>query len=157
VRWSQALKPCALAALAASGLMYLGLNPFVAMLSVGFLAVLFYRQRRPGFAVKAATGAGIGALGGLLWFAMSSIIETTVLVFMHKGAELRNALLEKIQEAASQTSDPQMLAVLERFKTPGGLEFVMIFGLISAFVASIVLAGLGGALGGFIFGRRDRR
>jgi hypothetical protein len=76
---------------------------------------------------------------------------------MHKGAELRNALLEKIQEAASQTSDPQMLAVLERFKTPGGLEFVMIFGLISAFVASIVLAGLGGALGGFIFGRRDRR
>src|ERR1700745_381022 len=41
MHWSQALKPCALAALIASVLMSLGLNPFVAMFSVGFLAVVF--------------------------------------------------------------------------------------------------------------------
>jgi hypothetical protein len=156
MQWSQAAKPCALAALVAAILMSLGLNPFVAMISVGFLAVVFYRQRRPGVKLKAASGVGLGALAGLLWFAMSSIFETSIVLFMHKGPELRTALIGKIQEAAAQTSDPQVLAVFDRFKTPGGLEFLMVMGLIFAFLASIALGGLGGALGATILGRRDR-
>jgi hypothetical protein len=156
MQWSQAIKPCALAALVASVLMSLGLNPFVAMLSVGFLAVVFYRQRGPGIKLKAASGAGLGSLAGLLWFAISSIFETSIVLFLHKGPELRTALIAKIQEAGAQTSDPQVLAVFDRFKTPGGLEFLMVMGLIFAFLASIVLGGLGGALGAAILGRRDR-
>ena len=156
MQWSQAVRPCALAALVASLLMYLGLHPFVAMASVGFLAVVFYRQRRPGIMVKAAAGAGLGAMAGLLWFAMSSIVEALVVIFLHKGPELRNALIAKIQEVASQTSDPQVLAMFERAKTQSGLEFLMLAGLVFAFLASIVLGGLGGALGGAILGRRDR-
>jgi hypothetical protein len=156
MQWSQALRPCALAALVASLLMYLGLHPFVAMFSVGFLAVIFYRQRRPGIVTKAATGAGIGALAGLLWFAMSSILEALIVIFLHKGPELRSALLEKLQQLSSQTNDPQVLAMFERFKTPGGLEFLMLTSLVFAFLAAIVLGGLGGALGGAILGRRDK-
>jgi len=156
MQWSQALRPCALAALVASLLMSLGLNPFVAMFSVGFLAVVFYRQRRSEIMMKAATGAGLGALGGLLWFAMSSILEALIVIFLHKGPELRNALLAKLQEAASQTSDPQVLSVFERLKSQGGLEFLMLTGLVFAFLASIVLGGLGGALGAAILGRRQR-
>jgi hypothetical protein len=156
MHWSQAIKPCALAALVASVLMSLGLNPFVAMISVGFLAVVFYRQGRPGIKLKTASGAGLGALAGLLWFAISSIFETSIVLFLHKGPELRTALIAKIQEAAAQTSDPQVLAVFDRFKTPGGLEFLMVMGLIFAFLASIVLGGLGGTLGAAILGRRDR-
>src|ERR1700681_1312278 len=152
MRWSQALRPCALAAVVASLLMYLGLHPFVAMFSVGFLAVVFYRQRRPGIVTKAATGAGIGALAGLLWFAMSSILEALIVIFLHKGPELRNELVVRIQQAASQTSDPQVLAVFERLKTQGGLEFVMLTGLVFAFLAALVLGGLGGALGATILG-----
>jgi hypothetical protein len=156
MQWSQALKPCALAALVASLLMSLGLNPFVAMFSVGFLAVVFYRQRRPEIMIKAATGAGLGALGGLLWFAMSSILEALIVIFLHKGPELRNALLTKIQEASAQTSDPQVLSVFDRLKSPGGLEFLMLTGVVFALLASIVLASLGGVLGGAILGRRNR-
>lgn len=156
MQWSQAVKPCALAALVASLLMSLGLNPFVAMISVGFLAVVFYRQFRPGTLIKAASGAGIGALSGLFWFAMSSILEAVIVIFLHKGQEIRNQLIERIQQAATQTSDPQVQAMFDRFKTPGGLEFLMILGLIFALIAAIVLGGLGGALGGAIFGRRDR-
>jgi len=156
MQWSQALKPCALAALVASVLMSLGLNPFVAMISVGFLAVVFYRQGRPGIKLKAASGAALGALAGLLWFAMSSIFETSIVIFLHRGPELRTALITKIQEAAAQTTDPQVLTIFDRFKTPGGLEFLMIMGLIFAFIASIVLGGLGGTLGAAILGRRDR-
>ena len=156
MHWSQALRPCALAALVASLLMSLGLNPFVAMFSVGFLAVVFYRQSRRGIMIKTSSGAALGALGGLLWFAMSSIFEALVVIFLHKGPELRNELLAKIQQAASQTSDPQVVAVFERFKSQGGLEFLMLMGLVFAFLASIVLGSLGGALGGAILGRRDR-
>lgn len=156
MHWSQAIRPCALAALVASLLMSLGLHPFVAMLSVGFLAVIFYRQRRPGTSVKALAGARLGALSGLLWFAISSIFETLLVLVLHKGPEIRTELIKRIEQAASQTSDPQTLAVFERAKTPGGLELLMIAGLVFAFVASIVLAGLGGALGGAILGRRDK-
>ncbi len=156
MQWSQAFRPCALAALVASLLMALGLNPFVAMFSVGFLAVVFYRQRRREIMLKPTAGAGIGALAGLLWFAMSSILETLVVMILHKGPELRNELMVRIQQAASQTSDPQVVAIFERFKTEGGLEVLMLSGLFFAFLAAIVLGGLGGALGSAILGRRDR-
>ena len=156
MQWSDAFKPCALAALVASLLMALGLNPFVAMFSVGFLAVVFYRQRRREIVVKATVGAGLGALGGLLWFAMSSVLEVLFVIFLHKGPELRSQLVLRIQQAASQTTDPQVLAIFDRLKTEGGLEVLMVTGLIFAFLAAIVLGGLGGALGGVILGRRDK-
>jgi len=156
MQWSQALKPCVLAAVVASVLMVLGLNPFVAMAVVGFLAVVFYRQRRPEIMIKAATGAGIGAMAGLLWFAMSSVLEALIVIFLHKGPELRAALISKIQEAASKTSDPQVLSMFDRFKTQSGLEFLMLAGLVFALLAALVLGGLGGALGGAVLGRRDR-
>jgi hypothetical protein len=155
LRWSDALRPCALAALVACLLMTLGLNPFVAMLSVGFLAVVFYRQRHPGISIKTVPAAGLGALGGLLWFAVSSIVEALIVIFLHKGPEIRGQLLEKIQQAASQTSDTQMLAMFERLKSPEGLELLMVAGLIFAFLAAIVLGGLGGIIGGMILGRRN--
>jgi hypothetical protein len=98
----------------------------------------------------------LGALGGLVWFAMSSIMGALIVVFMHKGPELRTALLAKIQESASQTTDPQVLSMFERFKTPAGLEVLIVAGLVLAFFSSIVLGGLGGALGSLILGRRDR-
>jgi hypothetical protein len=157
VGWAHSLRPCALAAMVAALLMALGLNPFVAMLSVGFLAVVFNRQHRPGSVLNAVTGAKLGALSGLLWFGMASILEGSIVMLMHRGGEIRSELISRIQQAASQTSDPQTLAMFERFKTPGGLEFLMLFGLIFGFIAAIVLSGVGGALGAVIFGRRDHR
>ena len=42
--------------------------------------------------------------------------------------------------------------MFDKLKTPNGLEFLMVLGLFFAFLASIVLGGLGGLLGGAIFG-----
>ena len=78
------------------------------------------------------------------------------MILLHKGPELRNELMLKIQQAASQTSDPQVLAIFERLKTSGGLEVLMLTGLIFAFLAAIVLGSVGGALAGVILGRRDK-
>lgn len=154
--WSQALKPCALAALVPSILMFSGLNPFVAMFGAGFLAIVFYRQARPGVELKAASGARLGVLSGLLWFAITSIFAAAIVIFLHKGPEIRQQLLTVINQAASRTSDPQMLSVFERFRSSEGLEFLMIFGLITGFIAALVLGAAGGALGGSIFGRKNR-
>jgi hypothetical protein len=156
VAWSAAFRPCILAAVVASLLMSLGLNPFVAMLSVGFLAVAFYRYRWRGGAIKPAAGARLGALSGLLWFAISSILETMAVLFLHKGPEIQRELLKRIDQAASQTTDPQTLAIFDRLKSPAGLEFLMIMGIIFALFAAVVLAVIGGGLGARLLGRNQR-
>ncbi len=157
LHWSQALKPCALAALVASVLMLLGLNLLVAMFSVGFLAVVFYRQGRPGAEIKGWAGARLGAISGMLWFATSAVLEAIVVLLMHKGPEIRKALMDAINQAASRTADPQVIAVFDRFKSPDGLEFLMVFFLIFGFFTAIVLGAAGGALGGSILGRRNHQ
>ena len=155
-RWSGALKPCALAAMTGLLLVFLGLYPIVAMLSVGFLAAIFFRQSNPGMPVRPGTAAKVGALAGLLWFAISSIAATLFTIVLHKGPEIRSQILEKLQLAAPQTTDPQVIAMFNRLKSPEGLEFLMIASLVVAFLAAMVLGSLGGALGGFLLGRRDR-
>ncbi len=156
VAWSAAFRPCILAAVIASILMYAGLYPLICMISVGFLAVVFYRQRWPVSTIKPAVGVRLGALGGLLWFAISAIIGTTVTFLLHKGPEIRAWLLQGIDQAAARTADPQAVAMLERFKTADGLEVLMLFLLVFFFISSIVLGVLGGALGAALLGRNNR-
>jgi hypothetical protein len=156
MHWSHAVRPCALAALVGLLLMTLGLHPLVAMLVVGFLGVVFYRQGKPGVSLTAGAGARLGALSGLLWFAMSCILEAGVVLVWHKGPEIRQGLLAVIDQAASRTSDPQALAVFDRFKTPEGIEFLMVAGLIVGFLASVALGALGGVLAAKVLGRRNR-
>lgn len=154
--WSEALKPCALAAVVASVLMGLGLYPWVAMVSVGFLAVIFYRQGHPATGIRAANGARLGALSGLLWFAMSSLLEAFAVLVLHKGPEVQKALSEALEQVSKRTSDPQTLAMFERFKTPQGHEVLMLFLLVMGFFTAIILAAIGGALCGAILGRRNK-
>jgi hypothetical protein len=156
MHWSHAVKPCALAALVGFFLTILGLHPLVAMLVVGFLAVVFYRHGRPGVSLTAGAGARLGALSGLLLFAVSSILLAGWILVLHQGPEIRQGLLAVIDQAASRTSDPQALAVFDRFKTPEGIEFLMVAGLIVGFLASVALGALGGVLGGSVLGRRNR-
>lgn len=153
VLWSKAVRPCALAAAVAILLMALRLYSPVALLGAGFLSVVFYRRRNPGIAIKGAAGAGLGALSGLLWFGMSAILSAVFIAGLHKGPELRRQIVEGLDKAAQQTSDPQTLALFEQFKTPSGLAVMILLG----FFLAIVLAGIGGALGGAFFSRGDRK
>jgi hypothetical protein len=155
MQWSQALKPCTLAAVVTSLLMLVGLHPFVGMLMVGFLAVVFYRLGNPEATIRPGAGARLGALSGLICFALASMVEAVAVLGLHKGAEIRQALLSTINQAASRTSDPQALAMFERFKSPQGLEALMIFGILFGLVAGVALAALTGALGGAVL--RPRR
>jgi hypothetical protein len=158
IPWSNALPACALAAAIAAVLMALGfMAPFLAVVGAGFLAVGFYRRRNPGVLIKAGAGARLGAVSGLLCFAMTAVLKALDLAIFHQGAVLRDKMLEAIQQAGSRTTDPQAVAMLDYLKSPAGMPAMMGLVLIFAFVAFVVLSSLGGALGGILLGRAHRR
>jgi hypothetical protein len=156
MRWITTLQPCALAALISVLLIALGLNPFVAMLGAGVLAVIFSRRHSPEIVIKAGTGARLGAITGLFCFGMSAILEVLVVAVFHKGPEVRNAMVQAIQQAATKANDPQVTAAVDYLKSPQGLAVMLLFALISAFFVSIILGSIGGALGGAFLSRRNR-
>jgi zinc-ribbon domain len=151
-----ALQPCAFAVAVAVGLTVLGLNPFVAALGSGFLAVAFSRRRGPGILIHSGTGAKLGALCGLLFFGVSIILETLALAVLHKGAEVRNAMLEKVQQAAARYPSSEVQPFVDWVKSPNGFAIMMVASVIFGLVAFVVLGSCGGALGAALLGRRDR-
>ncbi len=153
-RWNQA-QPAALAAGVALLLMLLRLNPFVAALGTGFLAVVFARRRSDGNGIRTGAGARLGALSGLLFFGMLTFLETLAVAVLHKGGEVRGQLIDKIQQAAARYPGPEVQPFLDFAKSPGGLAFMLGASLIFGFVAFIALGAIGGALGASFLGRRD--
>lgn len=156
VLWSSAVQPCALASGVALLLTLLGLNAFVAALGAGFLAVALYRRRSLGSAIRPATGAKLGALSGLFFFGLSTLLEALAVAVLHKGAEIRGEMLDKVHQAATRYPGPEVQPFLDFVKSPGGLTFLMVASLIFGFLAFLALSGLGGALSAAFLGRRDR-
>jgi hypothetical protein len=155
VQWSRALQPCALAALIAAVVMSTGLVALpLAVLGAGFLAVAFYLRRIPGTVVSAKEGARLGGISGLLCFGMWAVLEALAVAVLHKGPEIRKAMLAAVEQTASRYSDPQVQASLDFMRSPAGLTVMMIASLIVAFLACVTLASIGGALAGAFFGRR---
>jgi len=76
------------------------------------------------------------------------------MVLFHTNGQLRQKMMEALQQAASRTADPQVQAAFERLKTPEGLAAMLILGLIVLFLVSIAAGSLGGALTGAFLGRR---
>jgi zinc-ribbon domain len=156
VRWSRAVQPCALAAAVAVALTFLGLNPFVAALGTGSLAVAFSRHRSPGTEIRPAAGARLGVFSGLLLFGMSIMLETLAVAVLHKGAEIRSEMMDKIQQAVARYPGPEVQPLLEFVKSPNGFAVMMVASLVFGLVAFMALGGLGGALGAALLGRRQR-
>ena len=155
-RWSYALRPCALAASVAVILMFLGLNPFVAALGAGFLAATFSQRRSPTTVIRPALAARLGAFSGLLLFGISTILETLVVVILHKGPEIRSEMMEKVQQAAARYPGPQVEPFLEFVKSPGGFASMMVASLVLGLVAFLILGGVGGAVSAAFTGKRNR-
>lgn len=153
---SDAVRPCALAAAVAVVLMFLGLNPFVAALAAGFLGTTFSQRHTPEIAIRPATGARLGAFSGLLLFAMSTIFETLAVVLLHKGAEIRTAILDKAQQAAARYPGPEVEPFLQFVKSPDGFALMMVASVLFGLVAALILGGLGGAVSAAFAGRRRR-
>ncbi len=157
IAWPRALRACAAAALISGLVMALGLMvPLLAVLSAGFLGVMLYHHWNPGWSVNARSGAQLGAVCGLLFFGVSAIFESIAVALFHTGGQVRQKMLDALQQAASRSSDPQVQAAFDRLKTPEGLAAMLILGLVVLFVVSIAAGSIAGALTGAVLGRRNR-
>ncbi len=154
--WSFTLRPCALAAGVAVLLMFLGLNPFVAALGAGFLAAILAQRRSPGAVIRPGVGARLGGLSGFLLFCMSTLLETLAVVVLHKGAEIRSEMLDKVQQAASRYPGPQVEPFMNFVRSPGGFAVMMAASLFFGLMAFAVLGAIGGAISAAFSARRNR-
>jgi len=155
-RWSQTTQSCALAAGVAVVLAFLGLNPFVGALGAGIMAVAFSRRRSLGTVIRPTAGARLGALSGLLFFAASTMIEALAVAALHKGAEVRSQMMDKVQQAAARYPGPEVQPFLDFVKSPEGFAFMVVASLIFGCLAFVILGSVGGSLGALVLGRNDR-
>ena len=157
LQWPYALPAAALAGLIAAVMMLIPVGAFgLGMLASGALAVMFYRRRNPVASVTPGMGARLGALSGALGFGIFAIFTAIGMLIFRSGGQLRDALLQAIQQSAARSSDPQAQQMLEYLKTPQGLALMMGLGLIVMGLAFLIFSSLGGALTAALLRRKDR-
>jgi hypothetical protein len=154
--WRLNARIAALSAVISALLMFLGLNPFVAALVAGGLAVALLRWRGLQEAMPPGAGARLGALSGLFLFCVCSVLESLIVLALHKGPEVRAEMLDRMQQVASRYPSPEVQPFMDFVKSPGGFTFMMIASLIFGFIAFLVLGGLGGLFGAMLVGRKNR-
>jgi hypothetical protein len=157
LQWSYALPAAALAGLIAAVMMLIPVGAFgFGMLAAGALSVMFYRRRNPVSSVTPGVGARLGALSGALGFGIFAIFTAIEMLVFRSGPQLRDALLQAIEQSAARSSDPQAQHVLEYLKTPQGLALMMVLGFIMMALAFLIFSSLGGALAAALLRRKDR-
>jgi len=157
LQWSYALPAAALAGLIAAVMMMIPVGAFgLGMLAAGALSVMFYRRRNPAADVAPGMGARLGALSGALGFGVFAIFTAIEMLIFRSGGQLRDALLQAIQQSAARSSDPQAQQVLEYLKSPQGLALMMVLGFIMMGLAFLIFSSLGGALAAALLRRKDR-
>jgi hypothetical protein len=156
--WPHALRSAAQAGLIAAALMAipLGASFGLGMLAAGFLSVLFYRRRVFHANLTSGLGIRLGALSGLFGFGIFAALSAVETAVFRSGGELRAALMQAVEQAASRNADPQAQQLLQYLKTPPGLVLVMILGLVVMFFLFLILSTLGGVLGALTLRRKER-
>jgi hypothetical protein len=157
LQWSYALPAAAMAGLIAAVMMLIPVGAFgLGMLAAGALSVMFYRRRNPIANVTPGIGARLGALSGALGFGIFAIFTAIEMLIFRSGGQVRDAMLQAIQQSAARSSDPQARQVLEYLKTPQGLALMMVLGFIMMGLAFLIFSSLGGALAAALLRRKDR-
>ena len=156
--WPAAVRSAAQAGLIAAALMAipLGASFGLGMLAAGFLAVLFYRRRVLLANLTSGLGLRLGALSGLFGFGIFGALSAMEVAVFHSGGELRSALMQAVEQAASRNTEPQAQQMLEYLKTPSGLALVMVFGMVVMFFLFVILSSMGGLLGAMMLRRKER-
>ena len=117
----------------------------------GWLAVGLYRRRTFVRELAVAAGAKLGAVAGLLGFAFFAIVNSITVAIkifvLHQGPQLRSVLMATLEQAASRNNDPRVQPMMQWIRTPEGLAFLIITGMVLLFVAFLVLGSLGGLVG----------
>jgi len=157
IEWSRALRACAIAALISIVVMSLRLTvPPLATLGAGCLAVILYYRRNPTWRVNARSGAQIGAATGLLSSAVFAVFLAILLAMLQAGGQVRQQMIDALQQVASRSHDPQVQATLDLLKTSEGLAEKLILSMVGFLLISVAAGSIAGALTGAFLGRKNR-
>ncbi len=130
---------------------------FVLMLAAGGIAVTIYMPRVHG---RISTGEGfkLGILTGFFGTVIWSVLTGLTLLSPNMRSAARLEWERRLQEALAQAPDPATRQWVERlgsaFSGTGGLIAVFAIGMLVSGLFYLVIAGIGGAVGATIFGRR---
>ena len=155
--WPMAIRACAVAAAISIAVMsFRLLPPLLAALGAGFLAVILYRRRHPGWRVDASSGAKLGAVTSLLSSGVFVIFFAIFLGVLRTGGQVREEMMEALRQVASRSGDPQVQATLDLLVKPENLA-KLILGVVGFVLFSIAAGSIAGALTGAFLGRKSRR
>ena len=152
--WSRAALAVIVPALVAAALMLvpianLGFLLWIAL--AGASSVLMYARRMPGALIDAGIGARLGALVGVIAFAIEcALIGLQIAASAAAGkAEFRDQVIQALREQTARNPDPNVVAMMNRWiANPQALALIMIASLLLLFLVFLALGSLGGALAG---------
>ena len=104
----------------------------------------------------ARSGAQLGAVTGLFSSVVIAIFSVITFAVLQSGGQLREQVLEGLQQVASRSNDPQMQAFLDVLKKPEGLAAKLVLYTIGTFVISVAAGSIAGALTGAFLSRKNR-
>ena len=109
----------------------------------GFLAVHLYRKRT-GQKLSLAGGARLGWISGLFGFVIITLLFTLFAVMLAQPE-----LADAIREQAAQRNRPEMVQVIEEFRSPASVAKT----LAATFLLFTLLPAFGGTLGAKLLNR----
>ena len=157
IDWSRAMPATALAGLIAALLMMTPLAAFgLGMLIGGSLSVVFYRRRNPIANITPGMGSRLGMVSGALGGCIFTVLLLLGTFFLHAWDQIRQKVVELVDQTAARNADAQAQQAMEFFKTEQGIALLVTSALLGTLVAFIVFSGLGGAIGAALLRRKER-
>lgn len=144
--WPSVLKAGVIAGLV-SFLPLIGIGFFLWVLAGGGWAIYLYRHRSPGTALTGGIGWRLGALTGLVAFAVYAALFAISIAFFGTGPQIRDAVRKALEDAAARSATPQSQQVLDFLLSPGGIATIVTITMAVFLVVFLLSGGIGGAIG----------
>ncbi len=126
----------------------------IALPFAGFLSVLLYRRRSLTNDPTVRIGFRLGAISGLFCFGVLMVLTAAETLASHTEGEKHAAIVQRIQQAEANNSDPQTRQMFEYFKTPQGMAVFMTLAFVIAAILCVLLSGAGGAISASLLHRK---
>ena len=75
---------------------------------------------------------------------------------LQAGGQVRQQMIDALQQVASRSHDPQVQATLDLLKTSEGLAEKLILSMVGFLLISVAAGSIAGALTGAFLGRKNR-
>ena len=125
----------------------------------GGLAVAIYNRRAHPGQLRPGMGFRIGLVAGAMGFLFNLILNAISLLTPTGRQLLREYVHKSMENALAANPDPAQAEQIRKFSdvlnTPGGLATLFVVAMIIGGILLMLLSGLGGSIGAYLFGRHD--